>query len=235
MTMQERTKTVTLPPGAHFIGDPCFAMNQDDRSGFRRSFGEMNGPSHMWGQMSVVFNTLGGDGSRRDGESNRYPVELPGGITRWNYPVELPGGITRWNYPVELPGGITRWNPGLSPPPSRSAPKPAPSQYSAGRHATQCPRLQQLNHGRRNQRDERSTRPRLRLRFPPRHLGQRSPASRGTRHRNGPQHAEPDYGVLVVSAFTNGNWNVLNVIGADDLCFALAAAGVIRRHTGRLP
>ena len=85
-------------------------MNQDDRSGFRRSFGEMNGPSHMRGQMSVVFNTLGGDGSRRDGESNRYPVELPGGITRWNYPVELPGGITRWNYPVELPGGITRWN-----------------------------------------------------------------------------------------------------------------------------
>ena len=75
-------------------------MNQDDRSGFRRSFGEMNGPSHMRGQMSVVFNTLGGDGSRRDGESNRYPVELP--------------------------GGITRWNPGLSPPPSRSAPKPAP-------------------------------------------------------------------------------------------------------------
>ena len=71
-------------------------MNQDDRSGFRRSFGEMNGPSHMRGQMSVVF-------------------------TRWNYPVEhprrrrqpqgrrkqpLPGGITRWNYPVELPGGI---------------------------------------------------------------------------------------------------------------------------------
>ena len=30
MTMQERTKTVTLPPGAHFIGDPCFAMNQDE-------------------------------------------------------------------------------------------------------------------------------------------------------------------------------------------------------------
>ena len=60
-----------------------------------------------------------------------------------------------------------------------------------------------------------------------------------------PNTAEPDYGVLVVSAFTNGNWNVLNVIGADDLCFALAAAGVIRRHqassgvirrhTGRLP
>ena len=45
-----------------------------------------------------------------------------------------------------------------------------------------------------------------------------------------PNTAEPDYGVLVVSAFTNGNWNVLNVIGADDLCFALAAAGVIRRH-----
>ena len=42
----------------------------------------------MRGQMSVVFNTLGGDGTRRDGESNRYPVELPGGITRWNYPVE---------------------------------------------------------------------------------------------------------------------------------------------------
>ena len=34
----------------------------------------------MRGQMSVVFNTLGGDGTRRDGESNRYPVELPGGI-----------------------------------------------------------------------------------------------------------------------------------------------------------
>ena len=77
-------------------------MNQDDRSGFRRSFGEMNGPSHMRGQMSVVFNTLGGDGSRRDGESNRYPVELPGGITRWNYPVELPGGIR--GFRRRLPG-----------------------------------------------------------------------------------------------------------------------------------
>ena len=181
-------------------------MNQDDRSGFRRSFGEMNGPSHMRGQMSVVFNTLGGDGTRRDGESNRYPVELPGGITRWNYPVELPGGIR--GFRRRLPGARRNRLPRNT--------RPDATQLNA--------------HGRRNQRDERSTRPRLRLRLPPRHLGQRSPASRGTRHRNGPQHAEPDYGVLVVSAFINGNWNVLNVIGADDLCFALAAAGVIRRH-----
>ena len=174
----------------------------------------------MRGQMSVVFNTLGGDGTRRDGESNRYPVELPGGITRWNYPVELPGGITRWNYPVES-GAFAAAFPEraetgslaiLGRTPRNSMPTAGGTNGMNAPHAHDCGYA-----------------------F---HLDTWANAAQPVGEHGiemDPNTAEPDSGVLVVSAFINGNWNVLNVIGADDLCFALAAAGVIRRHTGRLP
>ena len=74
----ERTETITLPPGTYYVGDPCFAIGDDNWAEFRKSFPARNTASMMDGHKSAVFGGFGGfgrDGPRRDDNGQTYQVE----------------------------------------------------------------------------------------------------------------------------------------------------------------
>ena len=71
----QRSETITMLPGTYFVGDPCFAIGQDNWLTFLKSFPERNTASTMDGHKSTVFGAYGGDGERQDDSGNTYQVE----------------------------------------------------------------------------------------------------------------------------------------------------------------
>lgn len=78
MTFQVVTnETVIVEPGTYFLGDPCYAVHDDDwdevlytSKFFERPVGTTNNGTEV-----LAFRTIYGDGVYRDQYGNDYPVD----------------------------------------------------------------------------------------------------------------------------------------------------------------
>lgn len=74
--MQVISRTVIVPPGKYFLGDPCYSLSQDQWDAVLGSSDYFNQPvGKADGHEVLGFSTAYGDGEYQDQYGNFFPVD----------------------------------------------------------------------------------------------------------------------------------------------------------------